>query len=198
MVGNDQRQAGIGVHAPAQAGDRGVGGEQRLRGEAPHREDQLGLDEVDLRVQVRRAPRDLLRLRIAVARRPALEHVADIDVLLAGQVDGGEHVVEQAPGLADERFAEAVLLRARRLAHQQPVGLLVADPEHGLGARLVQTAGGAGGHRLFQLDPSVGLFFLPLQFPDRRDAHFREHRLAPRAHSLRVSTSASSRPERAG
>ena len=39
------------------------------------------------------------------------------------------------PGLADERLAARVFLGARPLADEQPVGLLVADAEHGVGAR---------------------------------------------------------------
>ena len=83
VVGHDQRHPGVPVHAAAQAGDARVGVEQRLRGEAPHRDDQLRLDQLDLLQQVRRALRHFVGLGIAVARRPALEHVGDVDVLAA-------------------------------------------------------------------------------------------------------------------
>ena len=108
---------------------------------------------VDLAQKKRRALRHLVGLGIAVARRPALEHVGDVDVLAALESDRGEHVVEQLPRLADERVAEPVLLCARRLADQHPLRVLIAHAEYGLRARLVQAARGASGHRLFQLDP---------------------------------------------
>ena len=41
----------------------------------------FGLDQLDLPQQVRRALRDFLGRGIAVARRPALEHVGDVDVV---------------------------------------------------------------------------------------------------------------------
>src|SRR5205809_7442792 len=98
------------MQAPAQARDAGLGVEQRLHRETPHREDQLRLDELELAQQVRRALADLEGLRIAVARRTALEHVADVDALAARDSERGEHVVEQAPGLPPDGFAARGLL----------------------------------------------------------------------------------------
>jgi hypothetical protein len=54
------------------------------------------------------------------------------------QADGGQHRVEQAPGLADEGLAPLVLLGARAFADEQPVGLAVAHAGHGLLAALAQ------------------------------------------------------------
>src|SRR5262249_11044833 len=113
VVGHDQRHALVAMQAPAQARDARLGAEQRLHREAPHREYQFGLDQLELAQQVRRALRDLEGLGVAVARRAALEYVADVDVLAACEADRGEHVVEQPPGLADERLAARVLLGAR-------------------------------------------------------------------------------------
>src|ERR1044072_3895649 len=55
MVGDDARPAGVAVEAPAEAGDAGVGLEERLRGEAAHRDDELGAHQLDLAQQMRRA-----------------------------------------------------------------------------------------------------------------------------------------------
>ena len=54
--------------------------------ERAERDDHLRLDDVDLPEQERLARRDLVRLRIAVLRRPALDHVGDVDVV-ARQLD---------------------------------------------------------------------------------------------------------------
>ena len=199
MVSHDERHPGVAVHPPAQAGDAGIAVEQRLRGEAPHGDDQLGLDQLDLAQQVRRALPYLLRLRVAIARRAAFQDVGDIHVLAALQADRGEHVVEQPPGLPDEGLAQPVFLGAGRLADQQPVGVLIADAQHGLLAGLVEAACSAGRHGSFQLDPEIARIFpLASQAPDRRQAHLGEHRVAPAHCRDSVSTSASSRPDGAG
>src|SRR5262249_32553033 len=153
VIGHDQRHALVAVQPSAQARDARLGAEQRLHREAPHCEYQLGLDQLELAQQVRRALRHLEGLGVAVARWAALEHIADVDVLAARKADRREHVVEQAPRLSDEGLAAGILFGARRLADQQPVGLLVADAEHGLRAGLAQPAGGATLHRRLQLRP---------------------------------------------
>src|SRR5207245_8378327 len=55
VIGHDERHALIAMQAPAQARDTRLGVEQRLYGEAPHREDQFRLDELELAQQMRRA-----------------------------------------------------------------------------------------------------------------------------------------------
>src|SRR5687767_4977794 len=54
VVGHDERPALCAerVQAPAQLADRRVGVQQVLRGDAPHRENDLGIDERDLALQV--------------------------------------------------------------------------------------------------------------------------------------------------
>jgi hypothetical protein len=37
----------------------------------------------------------MIRFGIAVSRRPAFEHVGDVDIFAALQVDAGQHAVEQ-------------------------------------------------------------------------------------------------------
>src|SRR5882762_5618611 len=92
MIGHDEGHALIAMQAPAQARNARLGVEQRLHGKAPHREDQFRPDELQLAQQMGRALGDLEGLRIAVARRTALEHVADVDVLASREADRGENV----------------------------------------------------------------------------------------------------------
>ena len=68
--------------------------------------------------------RHLVGLRVAVARRPALDDVGDVD-LVARQADRLDDPGQQLPGAADERLALPVLVLARRLAdeHQSASGL---------------------------------------------------------------------------
>src|SRR6185295_11280373 len=62
VVGDDAGAAGVAMHPPAQTGDAGVGLEERLRREAPHGEDELGVHQLDLAQQVRGALRHLIGL----------------------------------------------------------------------------------------------------------------------------------------
>src|SRR5437660_774448 len=115
-------------------GDRELVSHERLRRGRTQREDDARADELDLLVQVRPAVAHLVRrwraVRDAVAgveRRPALDRVADVDVL-ARQVDRGQHLVEQLAGAADERAPELVLGLARPFAddHQRRAGVALA------------------------------------------------------------------------
>ena len=54
------------------------------------------LDQLDLLEEMRLAGLDLLRLRVAVARRPALEDVRDVDVL-AREADAREQLASSFP-----------------------------------------------------------------------------------------------------
>jgi hypothetical protein len=94
---------------------------------------------------------DLVGLRVAVARRPRLEHVRDEDVL-ARQADLLEQLVEQLAGAADERQALLVLVHAGRLADEHQVRVGVARPEHHPRPGLRQRAAGAHRRLPVQLD----------------------------------------------
>src|SRR3972149_7431232 len=87
VISNDQGYAAIPVQLAAQAPDGCTGVEQRLHGEATHRNDQLGTDELDLALKVRGALRHLRGSGVAVSGRPALEYVGDVDVLAASRSD---------------------------------------------------------------------------------------------------------------
>ena len=70
-----------GNSLPAQLRDAVLGVEQELRGEVAERHDDRRVDELELPVELRAARLDLVRQRIAVARRPALHDVGDVDVV---------------------------------------------------------------------------------------------------------------------
>ena len=93
---------------------------------------------------------DLLRQRVAVVRRPALQDVGDVD-LLALEQDGLQDLVEQLAGAAHERLALAVLVGAGRLADHHQVGALVAGAQDGVDALPVD------GHQLGLVEPGVDL-----------------------------------------
>ncbi len=135
---------------PAQPRDAGGGSEQQLRRGRPQGDDDTRPDRLDLPEQERRAGRDLVRLRVAILRRPALDDVGDVD-LLALETDRADHLVELLPGAADERLALRVLVGARPLADEHQVGVRIADTEHDALAGLVQTTRSAAGRLVTEL-----------------------------------------------
>ena len=70
--------------------------------------DQLGLDDPQLLLQMRQALLHLGSQRIPVIRRPALENITDVDIP-ASQLDGRQDLVQQLPGPANERLPLTVL-----------------------------------------------------------------------------------------
>ena len=65
---------------------------------------------------------DLVRLRVAVPGRAAFDDVRDVDVLPA-HADPLEQLLQQLPGLSDERDALLVLVEAGRLTDEHEVGV---------------------------------------------------------------------------
>ena len=92
-----------------------------------------GRISIELAVEPRRARVDLLGLRIAVARRPALHDVGDVHVG-ALQADALDELRQQLPGAPDERFALQVFLLARAFADEHEVGVGPPDAEDDLRA----------------------------------------------------------------
>jgi hypothetical protein len=81
--------------------------------------------------EVRLARLDLLRVRIAVAGRPALDHVGDIDVR-PREADSAQQLLEQLAGLPDERDPVLILVEAGRLADEHQVCVRIARAEDDL------------------------------------------------------------------
>ncbi len=102
-------------------------------------QDDVGLEQLDLLIEEVAARIDLERLGIAVARRPALDDVGDVDV---APVEPGrfEQRGEQASGRPDERLALPVLVLTGRLAHGHDPRRHGPVAGHRLGAREVQRA----------------------------------------------------------
>src|SRR3954447_4752343 len=110
---------------------------QELGRKVAERADDLGLDQLDLAVQVGLAGLDLVGQRVAVAGRPAADHVRD-EYLRALDPDLREQLVEQLPRPADERKALQILGCAGRLADEHHVRVGVAGAEDDLGPNVLQ------------------------------------------------------------
>ena len=111
-----------------------IGAEQQPRREVPERDDHGRIDQFELRFEPRTARLDLGGKRVAVVRRPALDHVRDV---AGGPVHADllpHELVEKLAGPADKRLACQVLVPAGAFAHEHQLGSRVADSEHDLSA----------------------------------------------------------------
>jgi hypothetical protein len=139
------------MHAAAQLADRLACAEEALGRDAAERQDDLGLEHGQLRGKERRARGELVGLGIAIARRPAHDRVADVD-LVAGELDLArlEHLGEELSGPADERKPLGVLVGARAFADHHELGAWIARPEHDRRPPLAELALAAALNRLLQ------------------------------------------------
>jgi hypothetical protein len=152
---------GMDLRPAADLGDaRRIAG-QELGREVAERGHDTRLDQADLLEQIRPAGLDLHRLRIAVARRAALEDVGDEDVPTR-HADSGQQLCQQRSGAADERKPLSILLGSRRLADEHQIGVGVACSEDDIRPSRRERAAVAGRRLVVDLDQ---LFAAP--FPRR-------------------------------
>ena len=122
------------------------------RKELSHREpsegnDHFGANRVDLSLQKMSTRPDLIRLRISIVWRPALDDVRNENVA-AFQADRRQKLFEKLPSRADERMALLILVKTRRFPneHNRCIGRAVAGNGLVTGAR--QRARGTKGDLL--------------------------------------------------
>ena len=100
-------------------------------------------DQIDLLVEIGNAGLHLLRGGLAIARGlarrigPALQDVGDVNCL-ALKTHGLDDLRQELPGLAHERFALLIFIRARSFADKHDLGIDVADTEYDVLARTRQ------------------------------------------------------------
>src|SRR6056297_1733903 len=122
MKAGDDRSAVDLELAPVEVGDRLVGVEEFAGGETAERNEDRGIDALDLGVEYGRPRLDLVDVRVAIFGRAHLDDVADVQ-LGAVVADGVERAVELLARLPDERRALFYFLGARRLPDQHRVGV---------------------------------------------------------------------------
>src|SRR6266404_2013412 len=105
--------------------------------------DEGRVEDLELALEIGRAGGDLVGLRIAIVRGPALDDVRDED-LVPSPAERGEELDEQVAGPPDERTALAVLVLARSLPDEDDLRVGVALTWHGPRPCLVEPAAGAG------------------------------------------------------
>ena len=106
------------VKFPPEPADRLTAVEQGLRGEGAEGNNHLRCNRLNLAAQKRAAEGNLFRVRIPVAGRTALEHIADVNIL-PGERHGRNHLRQQLPRFADKRLTLEVLIPAGRLTDEE-------------------------------------------------------------------------------
>ena len=114
----------------------------------PERAHHPRLDQLELAEQVVLAGVDLLRQRVAVPGRPALERRWPRRRPTRVRPISPSSVLQQPPGLADERQALLVLVRARGLADEHQLGVRVARAEDDRGPGRGELGAACAGRRL--------------------------------------------------
>jgi hypothetical protein len=102
-------------------------------------DDNLRPQQLQLFLQIRRTFLHFIRFWVAIARRAALEDIAD-EHIRTRQAHSGDDLVEQLSGPADERAALAVFVFAGGFADERDPGTGVALARHGMGPGLGQFA----------------------------------------------------------
>src|SRR5258708_2488830 len=149
MVQRHVETSAVADARAVRARDARRAGEDALQRVAAQQQDDVGPDQLDLRVEEVGARFHLLGQRIAVARRAALEHVADVEVA-ALEADSFQQLCQQLPRRADEGLAHAVLGLAGGLPRRHDPRRHRAIAGDRLDARLRQRAGDAGADLLVE------------------------------------------------
>jgi len=139
VIGGHQSGATKGVNLSSESAYRCPDLQEGLgRGQA-EATNHLRLQDRKLSHQEGRTGGDLIFLGRAVARRPAFDHVADVD-LVPTHLYGFDHPGQQLPRPSNEGKTLPVLFNTGSLADKNQSGLWVAGSEHDVGAVLTQLA----------------------------------------------------------
>lgn len=105
--------------------------QQRLSRPIAQRADQLRPDHLNLLHQERLTGFNLVRLRVAVVRRAALDDIGDVN-LVPRKARRSEQIVKEFARSAHERLAFLIFVEPGRLAYEHDTCVWIADPEDDL------------------------------------------------------------------
>jgi hypothetical protein len=116
-------------------------GEKAPQRKPAHRNDNLGVNQFNLTVEVFAAGRDFGWGRIAIVWRPAFHHISDVNFLsIPISAHGREEPLQKKAGRAHERPAFFIFPKTGPLAYEHYVGLGISFSRYGLGASDMQRA----------------------------------------------------------
>ena len=126
----------------SQPRNRRRGLKHRLRRKSTETTDDLRTDGRELLFHKRIAGGNFIRFGIAILRGPALEDIADIDILTF-EANGLDNLRQQLTGPADERQALLVFIVTRSFAYEYEFGIRITgtkDEIRTLGRKLAALA----------------------------------------------------------
>lgn len=112
---------------------------QSLGGESAESTYEVGLDGRNLTLQKRETGFDLIGFGIPVARRTALDDIANIN-LAAGKFDGFDDTGKQLTGCTDKGFSLPILFKARTLADKYQLGPFISVTKYNIVSSLGKSA----------------------------------------------------------
>ena len=139
MVGGDEFGALEIEPSSAEARNALCGLQQSLRGATAEATDDFRADHGELAEQIRRAGGNLVFFREAIFGWAAFDDVTDVNIL-AAEAHGLDHLREQLPGSADERFALLVFIAPRTFTDKHELGFWVSHAVDNVRPSFVQLA----------------------------------------------------------
>ena len=124
---------------PAKLRNAAVRLQQRLRSGRSEADNHFRLQRIQLPEQKWRTFFDFVRLGLAISRRTALHHIADVDILTL-QAHGFNHLRQKFSRASDKWQSLFVFVRAGTFAHEYQLGLRASIAKHNLVARRMQFA----------------------------------------------------------
>ena len=128
------------------------------RSDSSEADDDFRTNEGNLIAQPFDAQILFLLQRVTILGRPAFDNVGNINIGVPVKVNSGQHLIEQLPTPADERFALQIFIFTRPLADKEHFGIFVPHAEHHVGAPCTQVAFAAAEARGLKFFPVIKQF----------------------------------------
>src|SRR5437016_610419 len=131
-----------------------IGLEQSLCRDGTQADNHFGSDDINLAPKKRRAGAYFVLFRLAILRRPALHHIADVHVFPL-QSHRFYYLRQQSSRAPDEWQSLGVFISARAFAHKDQLGPGISVAENNFVPRAVELAAGAFAKILTNLEQRV-------------------------------------------
>ena len=145
MIGGDELRAPVGNEPTPHPANRLAFPQKSARGDRAQGTDNSRLHNIKLSKEIGKARGCFVRQRATIRRRPALEDVADEDIV-AVKADGVEYSGKESACAADEGQSLLVFFRAGSLADEDEFSTRIPLPRDHLRSGFPQDAPFAGGH----------------------------------------------------
>src|SRR5262245_5601525 len=119
----------IAMPVSSQFCDRCFGLQKRLHGKLTQGDNNLRSNEINLLLEERLAGRDLIRLRIAIFRRPELHHITDITDRRLESHSFRKDIVEQLTRSSHKRPPLQIFITTWSFINEAQSGRGITDPD---------------------------------------------------------------------